>query len=80
MVLFDNRRLRGRIVEKFGSQTAFAKAMGLSERSISLKINGNRDFSSAEIAKMVKLLKIDEHDIADYFFKEKVQMIEQGSG
>lgn len=37
---FDYSKLRGRIVEKFGTQVNFAKAIKLSERTLSLKLNG----------------------------------------
>ena len=37
---FDYSKLKGKIVEKFQTQQAFAKAMELSERSLSLKLNG----------------------------------------
>ena len=41
---FDYRKLLGRIVEKMGSQSNFSKAMGLSERSMSLKLNSKVPF------------------------------------
>jgi hypothetical protein len=39
---FDYSKLNGRIVEIFGTQLNFSVAMGLSERSISLKLNNGR--------------------------------------
>ena len=36
---FDYRKLRGKIVEKYGSQSEFSVVMGLSERTLSLKMN-----------------------------------------
>ena len=36
----DYSKLNGAIIEKYGTQYNFAKAMNLSERSISLKLNG----------------------------------------
>lgn len=73
MVRFDNRKLRGRIIEKFESQGNFAKEMMLSERSMSLKMNGIVDFSQSEIDRAITLLKIPDNQIKDYFFREKVQ-------
>jgi len=35
---YDYRKLRGRIKEKFGTQAAFAKVMGLSDVSVSNKL------------------------------------------
>lgn len=38
---FNYDKLKGKIVEFFGSQYRFAEAMGMSERTLSLKLNGN---------------------------------------
>lgn len=73
---FDYRKLSGKIKERFGTQAEFAKAMGLSERSISLKLNGKVFFKQPEIAKACDLLKIREDDVPEYFFKKKVQNVE----
>lgn len=72
---FDYSKLRGRIVEKFGSQQKFAEAMGMSERTLSLKINGKRSWKQPEILEVVKKLGLTEEDIQDYFFTLKVQNI-----
>jgi hypothetical protein len=47
--------------------------MGLSERSLSLKLNSKVGFKQSEIAKACKLLDIAESDIPEYFFTLKVQ-------
>lgn len=70
---FDYRKLLGKIVEKYGTQIEFAKAMELSERSLSLKLNGKVHFKQTEIVKACQLLNINTADIADYFFNYKVQ-------
>ena len=36
---YDYSKLLGRITEKFGTQARFSGAMGMSERSLSLKLN-----------------------------------------
>lgn len=74
---FDYNKLRGRIVEIFGSQVAFAKKMDWSERTLSLKMNGKVFWKQPEICKAVELLGLDEKEIPVYFFTEKVQGIEQ---
>ncbi len=74
---FDYSKLRGRIVEIFLTQSAFAVAMGWSERTLSLKMTGQRMWKQNDIIKAVKLLKIDESEIPVYFFTAKVQRIEQ---
>ncbi len=70
---YDYRKLSGRITEKFGTQSNFANAMGLSERSISLKLNNKVGFKQPEISKACSLLEIAREQINEYFFKENVQ-------
>ena len=55
---FDYSKLRGKIVEKFGTQTEFSKAMNLSERTMSLKLNGGRAWKQDEICRAVGLLEL----------------------
>lgn len=61
-------KLRGRIVEVFGSQAAFSKSIGLSEQSITSKLNGRVKFSQDDILDWCRALRIDQHDIGLYFF------------
>lgn len=68
-------KLKGKIVEMFGNQQEFAKAMEWSERTLSLKINGKRPWKQTDIMKAVELLKLSESDIQEYFFKLEVQNI-----
>ena len=70
---FDYSKLRGRIVEKYGSQMSFAKAMDISERTLSLKMSGKRTWKQPEIRLAIKLLGLSDDDIKDYFFTLKVQ-------
>jgi len=72
-VAYDYSKLLGRITEKYGSQANFAGAMGLSERSLSLKLNGKVGWKQAEIAKACTLLDLTGADIPEYFFTLKVQ-------
>ena len=71
-VKYDLNKLRGRIVEKFRTQGAFATALGVSEKSLILKLSGKTYFTLPEITKAVKLLELSENDIQEYFFTEKV--------
>ena len=70
---FNYQILLGRITEKMGSQAEFARRMELSERTISLKLNGKVPFKQNEIVKASNLLEIDHSDIAAYFFTVCVQ-------
>ena len=67
---FNYSKLRGRIIEKYGSQTDFAKAFGCSDRTLSLKMTGKRPWKQVEILKAIKLLDLSEDDIQDY--KQKI--------
>jgi len=69
---FDYSKLRGKIREIFKTQSAFAKAMGISSTSLSAKLNNNVEFSQKEIDKAVKLLKIEKEDIPAYFFTQNI--------
>ena len=65
---FNYAKLLGKIVEIFGTQRRFAEAMGLSERTISLKLNGKMGWKQAEIVKASSVLSIPENSIVEYFF------------
>lgn len=71
-VVFDYNKLKGRIVEKFGTQGRFAAANQLSDRSMSLKLNNGIGLSQEEILNWCKMLDIDVMDIPVYFFRQKV--------
>ena len=69
----DYSKLLGKITEKFGTQAEFANALGISERSVSLKLNNKVSWKDSEIARAV--LEIDPENIPAYFFKYKVQQV-----
>ena len=71
----DYSKLKGRITEVLGSQRAFAEALGLSERTVSLKMNGLIDWRQDEMIEAIRILRLSESDIPDYFFTMKVQSI-----
>lgn len=70
---YDYSKLRGRIVEKFGSQLEFSKAMGWSERTTSLKLNCEVYWKQPEISKAARLLDIPDNELQVYFFAIIVQ-------
>jgi len=71
---FDYSKLRGRIIEKFGSITAFAKAYGLSLITMSKKLNGKVAFSPEDIVRMSapEFLDIQPCEYHEYFFVHMV--------
>lgn len=74
---FDYSKLKGRIVEVFNTQEAFAVAMGISTKALSQKMTGKRPWKQAEMQLAMLLLKESEDKIPQYFFTSKVQYIEQ---
>ena len=65
---YNYSKLLGRIVEKVGTQSKFAEKMGLSERTISLKLNGKVGWKQSEISVACHVLDIQETEIPAYFF------------
>jgi len=66
--MYDYSKLRGRIIEKFGSMSAFADALGTSRVTVSLKMNNEAGFTRDNIIKWSELLEIPEEEYAQYFF------------
>ena len=65
---FNYSKLRGRIIEKFETQSRFAVAMGWSERTLSLKLCGSVPWKQTDIARAIECLGLNEEDIPLYFF------------
>lgn len=70
---FDYSRLRGKIREVFGTEAAFAKALGMGRVSLSQRLNNALEFSASEIKESCAQLGISSAEIPQYFFAEKVQ-------
>ncbi len=65
---YDYSKLLGKIVERVGTQAAFAEKIGRSERTVSLKLNGKRAWTQVEISKACEVLDIPVSEINNYFF------------
>jgi transcriptional regulator with XRE-family HTH domain len=65
-------KLKGRIVEKFGTQKAFAEAIGLDVATINGRLNGRSQWRADEIAKACELLDIPLEYAHVYFFANRV--------
>ena len=70
--VFDYCKLRGRIVEKYGVQSAFASALGMSEGTLSSRLTNKSYFTTEEIVKACKLLDIGLDEVDAYFFTVRV--------
>ena len=67
-------KLKGKIVEVFGTRKRFSDAMGISEVTITHKLQGKIQWKQSEILKACELLNIPLGDIPAYFFALKVQL------
>ena len=65
---YSYSKLKGRIIEKYGSQEKFAEALGISSNSLSKKMTGKTGFSQKDIVIWSRLLEIDKESYSDYFF------------
>lgn len=70
---YDYRKLRGRIREKFGTQAEFSRNIGLSEVSVSNKLNNVVDWGQDEMENAMVALEIPFSDIHAYFFTHLVE-------
>lgn len=75
--MFETNKLRGRMVEIFGSQTAFCETVGCSKSFVSLYLQGKTSLSQDTIAKWSKALDIPSDELDAYFFTPKVHETEQ---
>lgn len=76
-MIFDYSKLKGRIREKFMTQEAFAKRLGMSRTTFSLKLNDVSEFSQREMLQALNLLDVNVKLIDEYFFTLKVKKTEQ---
>lgn len=65
---YNYNKLKGKIVEVFGNQNNFASKLGVSEVSVSRKLNRKTEFSQSDIERWSNLLGIETEDYGDYFF------------
>lgn len=65
-------KLRGKIREVFGTQEAFADAIGLSKSGVSLRLNNRVKWTADDIENSRIALGLDAAEIGEYFFTRKV--------
>lgn len=70
--MFDYQKLKGKIVEVFDTQAAFAEAMEMNITSLNQRLNGKVEWRPVEIMKACSLLGVEVTDAWEYFFVEKV--------
>lgn len=68
---FDYGDLRQRIREKLQLECVFAKRLGMSKTSLSLRLNNQLHFSQRDIAIALQVLSIPEEEAGRYFLRRK---------
>lgn len=73
-MLFDFNKLRGRIIEKYGSYVFFAEAAGISKATLSGKLSNKVRITSDEMVAWSSpdMLDIPPVEIPIYFLTKKV--------
>lgn len=69
---FDYSKLKGKIVEKYGSQTKFVEQISMSEVTFIKKIKSGY-FTQDEIKEILFVLNIPIEEVYIYFFTIKVR-------
>ena len=67
-ILFNYSKLRGRITEVCGSQKAFAKALNISDSTLTSKMKNYTYFTQKEILQAIEILRIPNEEVNLYFF------------
>ncbi len=66
--MYSYSKLKGRTVERYGTQANFACKLGISKNSMSKKLTGKTEFSQSDIEQWAELLEIDKKDYGEFFF------------
>ena len=72
MAEFDYSKLRGRIIEKFGTYDAFFEILHVSSVMSSKRLNNNAGFSQEDVLEWSKPLDITLKEIGPFFYTLKV--------
>ena len=75
MVAYKTEKLQARIVEKYGTQSSFADAIGMDKTTLSKLLSEGRDWKGSMMMKAVELLDIPQNEIDSYFFEKAVEEI-----
>ncbi len=72
MKQYDYSKLKGRIKECFSKQSEFAQKLGISEASLSYKLNNKNVFDQDEIQTAIDIFDLTAQETMDYFFTTEV--------
>lgn len=77
---YDYGKLKGRIVEIFGTQKKFAESIGFSERTLSLKLNNKVAWKQTRFPRHKNFLKLKIKKLTIIFLIEKFNLFEYPKG
>ena len=66
--MYNTSKLKGKIVERYGTQSAFAAAVHRTKAYVSLYMNHKVYLDQRAIEEWANALDISQDDIPDYFF------------
>lgn len=59
------------VLERFGqTQNDLAELLGISYQSVSIKLNGHKDFTQTEIFKIMVMFNLTPEEVVDIFFNK----------
>lgn len=65
------KKLRA-VLERFGqNQSDLAELLGLTYQSVSIKINGKKDWTQSEMFKIIHCYELTSEEAMDIFFNER---------
>lgn len=67
----NTSRLRGKIVEEYRTQSAFADAIGWHKNKVTRMLNGEYKPDTDEVAKIADILQLSENQFCDIFLPLK---------
>lgn len=73
----NRQRIKGRIVELFGSQQNFAQHIGQTEQTISKKLRGKAAFSQEDIIRWCEALQIPASEVGEIFFASELSKVKE---
>lgn len=82
VIKFDYSKLKGKIIELYGTQGNFSEKLKLSDTAVSNKLNNKVPFTQPEIYEILTLLGFDPKDddfsinLKQYFFTPKVENVQ----
>lgn len=77
---YNTEKLQERIADRFGTQKAFAEALGVNESTISRYLNEGGEWKGSTLINAINLLKIPKSEIDSYFFESAVGKKQQEEG